>query len=579
MVLLEAVVTVPSVKPTPVMAEVATAWVSPTTFGTETCAGPVETTMFTEEPTFTLVPAAGLSLMTSPEATVLLEAVVTVPSTKPALVMAVVAAACVSPTTFGTDTLAGPLETTMLTAEPTLTLVPAVGLSLMTLPAATVLLVAVVTVPSTKPAPVIAVVAAACVSPTTFGTDTLAGPLETTMLTAEPTLTLVPAVGLSLMTLPAATVLLVVVVTVPSTRPAPVIAVVAAAWVSPTTFGTDTCAVPVETTMFTDEPTFTLVPAVGLSLITFPEATVLLEAVVTVPSTKPAPVIAVVAAAWVSPTTFGTETFAGPLETTMFTAEPAFTLVPAVGLSLITFPEATVLLEAVVTVPSTKPAPVIAVVAAACVSPTTFGTETFGGPLETTMFTAEPAFTLVPAVGVSLITLPEATVLLEAVVTVPSTKPAPVIAVVAAACVSPTTFGTDTLAGPLETTMFTAEPTFTVVAAAGLSLITLPEATVLLEVDVTVPSTNPAPVIAVVAAACVSPTTLGTATVACFTVKPLANVAISPPVVTVTVRVPKDAFAATVNCTVRLVKLDTVGVPAVIPAPAVTWLTPLRKLL
>ena len=133
----------------------------------------------------------------------------------------------------------------------------------------------------------------------------------------------------------------------------------------------------------------------------------LLEAVVTVPSTNPAPVMAVVAAACVSPTTFGTDTFAGPLETTMFTAEPTFTLVPAVGLSLITFPAATVLLVALVTVPSTRPAPLIAMVAAACVSPTTFGTDTCAGPLEITRFTAEPILTPVPAVGLWLITLPE----------------------------------------------------------------------------------------------------------------------------------------------------------------------------
>ena len=58
--------------------------------------------------------------------------------------------------------------------------------------------------------------------------------------------------------------------------------------------------------------------------------------------------------------------------------------------------------------------PVIAVVAVACVSLNTFGTETCAGPLETTRLTAEPPLTLVAAVGVSLITSPEATVLLEA---------------------------------------------------------------------------------------------------------------------------------------------------------------------
>jgi len=40
--------------------------------------------------------------MTSPEGMVLLDVVVTVPTTSPAPVMALEAAACVSPTTFGT---------------------------------------------------------------------------------------------------------------------------------------------------------------------------------------------------------------------------------------------------------------------------------------------------------------------------------------------------------------------------------------------------------------------------------------------------------------------------------------------
>jgi hypothetical protein len=194
--------------------------------------------------------------------------------------------------------------------------------------------------------------------------------------------------------------------------------------VLPTTFGTDT---PLETTSATALPPFTDVPAVGLSLITLPTATVVLAAVVTVPSVRPAEVIVVVAAAWVLPTTFGTDT---PLETTSATALPPFTDVPAVGLSLITLPTATVVLDAVVTCPSTRPAEVMAVVAAACVEPTTFGTDT---PLETTSATALPPFTDVPAVGLSLITLPTATVVLAAVVTVPSVSPAEVIDVVAAA--------------------------------------------------------------------------------------------------------------------------------------------------
>jgi len=259
--------------------------------------------------------------------------------------------------------------------------VPALGLSLITLPDATVELLAVVTVPTASPAAMMADVAAAWVSPTTLGTVTGAGPVETTRLTAEPELTLVPALGLSLITLPDATVELLAVVTVPTTSPAPVMAVVAAAWVSPTTLGTETCAVPVETTRLTAEPELTLVPALGLSLITLPDATVELLCWVTVPTASPAPVMAVVAAAWVSPTTLGTETCAAPVETTRLTAEPELTLEPALGLSLITSPDATVELLCWVTVPTTSPAPVMAVVAAAWVSPTTLGTVTCPAPL------------------------------------------------------------------------------------------------------------------------------------------------------------------------------------------------------
>ena len=45
---------------------------------------------------------------------------------------------------------------------------------------------------------------------------------------------------------------------------------------------------------------------------------------------------------------------AGPDETTRLTAEPGLTLAPALGLSLITSPDATVALDCVVTVPTTS---------------------------------------------------------------------------------------------------------------------------------------------------------------------------------------------------------------------------------
>src|SRR6516162_4024427 len=54
-----------------------------------------------------------------------------------------------------------------------------------------------------------------------------------------------------------------------------------------------------------------------------------------------------------------------PVETTRLTAEPPATLVPPAGFSLIISPDATVLLGCCVTVPTTSPAPVIAVEAAA----------------------------------------------------------------------------------------------------------------------------------------------------------------------------------------------------------------------
>ena len=65
--------------------------------------------------------------MTRPDGTVELEAVVTAPRVSVALVMVVVAAACVRPTTSGVTTGAGPDETTSAIAEFGATDVPATG--------------------------------------------------------------------------------------------------------------------------------------------------------------------------------------------------------------------------------------------------------------------------------------------------------------------------------------------------------------------------------------------------------------------------------------------------------------------
>ena len=69
-------------------------------------------------PVKTCVPGAGFWVITDPAGTVELVVVVTGPSVKFALVIALVAAACVRPTTFGTATCDGPLGTTSVTALP-----------------------------------------------------------------------------------------------------------------------------------------------------------------------------------------------------------------------------------------------------------------------------------------------------------------------------------------------------------------------------------------------------------------------------------------------------------------------------
>src|SRR3954471_12622408 len=186
--------------------------------------------------------------MTDPAGTVVLVAVVIVPTVSDAPVMAVLAAVCVRPTTLGTATCGRPDETTRLTALPVLTCVPAMGDWLITDPAGTVVLVAVVIVPTVSDAPATAVLAAVCVRPTMLGTATCGRPDETTRLTALPVLTCVPAMGDWLITDPAGTLVLVAVVIVRTVSDAPVIAVLAAVCARPTTLGTATCGRPDETT-------------------------------------------------------------------------------------------------------------------------------------------------------------------------------------------------------------------------------------------------------------------------------------------------------------------------------------------
>src|SRR3954471_19642125 len=269
----------------------------------------------------------------------------------------------------------------------------------MTLPAGTVMLDAVVRVPTTSCAVVIAVVAAACVKPTTPGALTCGRPDETVSAIALPTTTSALAVGFWLMTLPAGTVMLDAVVMVPTTSCAVVIAVVAAACVKPTTPGALTCGRPDETVSAIALPTTTSALAVGFWLMTLPAGTVMLDAVVMVPTTSCAVVIAVVAAACVNPTTAGALTCGRPDETVSAIALPTTTSAFAAGFWLMTLPAGTVMLEAVVMVPTTSCAVVMAVVAAACVNPTTLGAVTCGRPDETVRAIALPTTTSALAVG------------------------------------------------------------------------------------------------------------------------------------------------------------------------------------
>src|SRR5205807_9388485 len=112
-----------------------------------------------------------------------------------------------------------------------------------------------------------------------------------------------------------------------------------------------------------------------------------------------------------------------PGETTRSTAEPLAESAPAAGFWLITMPDANVVLDCCVTAPTVRAAALMALVAAASVSPTTFGTATgvgAGAPLETTRSEERRVATRVPAAGLWLITLPEATVVLDRCVTAPT---------------------------------------------------------------------------------------------------------------------------------------------------------------
>ena len=167
------------------------------------------------------------------------------------------------------------------------------------------------------------------------------------------------------------------VVTVPTVKPAPVSDVVAAAWLRPTTFGTVTGGLPLETTRFIAVPTSTVRPSAGFWLITTPAGTVVLLCCVITPMVIPCSRMMLSAVCGVFTSPSGTPTSNGvivPSEITRSTREPAGSVKPERGSVETTRPIGIVGLLTVVTLPGSRPAFRIAVFAAACVRPMTFGT-------------------------------------------------------------------------------------------------------------------------------------------------------------------------------------------------------------
>ncbi len=108
---------------------------------------PVEITRLTTVPGATEVLAGGLVDTTTPAGYCVDDSRVGEdPTLRPALPIALPACDWLSPLTFGTDTLGRPEETMRVTVPPSLTLVPAFGLVLITVPYATVVLDLVTTV-------------------------------------------------------------------------------------------------------------------------------------------------------------------------------------------------------------------------------------------------------------------------------------------------------------------------------------------------------------------------------------------------------------------------------------------------
>src|SRR3954453_671821 len=126
----------------------------------------------------------------------MLDVVLIAPTVRPMLVRALDALAWGRLVTSGTATCGRPEEITSATALPTTTSAPAAGFWLITEPAGTVMLDAVLMAPTVRPMLVSAVDAVACGLSVTSGTATCGRPEEITSATALPTTTSAPAAGL-----------------------------------------------------------------------------------------------------------------------------------------------------------------------------------------------------------------------------------------------------------------------------------------------------------------------------------------------------------------------------------------------
>ena len=157
-------------------------------------------------------------------------------------------------------------------------------------------------------------------------------------------------------------------------------------------------------------------------------------------ASSPAPLIVATAFCCVWPTTFGTATFALPLETPIVTAEPGGAFFPAGGFCATTVPGAC--FETTWTMCGVSFAACSFLMASAADRPTTFGTATPSGPVETVSFTFAPAGSSVSPGGSWRTTVSFACFVCVFRITEPSFRRRS--SATAACCFIPTTDGTVT---------------------------------------------------------------------------------------------------------------------------------------